>query len=401
MPSRAPLGSAADRVVASTYRLTKNTPPEMVRHVMETRRHMLEARKFTLDAAATEYVVRQSRLLPGQCLKVLPYARPPFPTTWVEWDLATKMRVGGELGLENEGPNRADEGEGVLIRSLSETRYQVSQLFIGMYENTWTSDPGPVDVLNPGFDFVIDTEHVVGDEVWNVDAKSLMRQMHQYAVNHPKMVEATASGLLEAPDLDAWVWTLNSQAWGWWDASQEAMEVMAPDMAALGMATRWVPHTFTMMFKGKTLHDRDGRPSRPACANGVWDTELLKTALGVIRTVRGIARLTATALAVMALVETHELRRVAGERRLVGGRSVPYMSESVVTIKVPVKSIVAVCQRKATNMKKRRHEVRGHWRVIADRKTGERHSTWVNHHLRGDASIGFVRHGYSVEKRDG
>lgn len=75
----------------------------------------------------------------------------------------------------------------------------------------------------------------------------------------------------------------------------------------------------------------------------------------------------------------------------------PYFETHNVTITVPARTrnVVDYAARKiVSGIKHRRHEVRGHWRCISE---GRR--IWIREHMRGDASIGYVRTNYHIETR--
>lgn len=78
------------------------------------------------------------------------------------------------------------------------------------------------------------------------------------------------------------------------------------------------------------------------------------------------------------------------------GRYKKYMEHTIIHLKVPHKVPLKTLAAKTLAIARRRaHQVRGHWRRNY-RKPGER--IWIKEHQRGDASLGFVLHDYSVEK---
>jgi hypothetical protein len=102
------------------------------------------------------------------------------------------------------------------------------------------------------------------------------------------------------------------------------------------------------------------------------------------------------------------------------GRPHKFLKNNLVRINIParrpMKKIRAILNSKVT-FHKARHEVRGHWRTIVHKKDhtrkvrnpdgsfeeiffakGQLERVWVNAHERGDASLGYVKHDYSVEK---
>jgi len=73
-----------------------------------------------------------------------------------------------------------------------------------------------------------------------------------------------------------------------------------------------------------------------------------------------------------------------------------FLDHKILTINIPetkartvVRSVVALIRRRA-------HVVRGHWRDDWRMPKGNK-TLWIAEHQRGDASMGFVTHDYSVE----
>jgi hypothetical protein len=76
------------------------------------------------------------------------------------------------------------------------------------------------------------------------------------------------------------------------------------------------------------------------------------------------------------------------------GRYRKFSDHTVISLTVPAKRYATVAKRAIAIARRRGHQVRGHWRK--DRwHPGER--IWIAEHVRGDTSIGFVLHDYTVE----
>lgn len=101
-----------------------------------------------------------------------------------------------------------------------------------------------------------------------------------------------------------------------------------------------------------------------------------------------------------------------------GGRILKYMAQRTVHLKLPFKQCRRMLRALAYKIRRRRHEVMGHW--CSSHRDGDttcahqyddidpvrkmcklcKHRIWYRkEHARGDASIGFVRHEYEVERR--
>jgi hypothetical protein len=72
-----------------------------------------------------------------------------------------------------------------------------------------------------------------------------------------------------------------------------------------------------------------------------------------------------------------------------------FLDHSVITLKVPQTRYMALARKAVIAMRKRAHQVRGHWREDW-RHPGQK--IWIKEHQRGDASLGFVLHDYDVQK---
>ena len=79
------------------------------------------------------------------------------------------------------------------------------------------------------------------------------------------------------------------------------------------------------------------------------------------------------------------------------GRYRTFLKHQVITLTVPQKNTVKYARQILGDLIRRRaHQVRGHWRDDYRLKKGNK-SLWIAEHQRGDASLGFVTHDYNVE----
>jgi len=78
-----------------------------------------------------------------------------------------------------------------------------------------------------------------------------------------------------------------------------------------------------------------------------------------------------------------------------------FLEHSVITLNVPQKAKPGVFARKVLGdiIRRRAHQVRGHWRDDWRQPKGNK-ALWIAEHQRGDASIGFVTHDYAVHHGD-
>lgn len=118
---------------------------------------------------------------------------------------------------------------------------------------------------------------------------------------------------------------------------------------------------------------------------------------------RGVLRFVVCALALMNCAVIHyRTEPVPPGRRIVGGRTVPYLAHRTVTIHVPpgTKNVTKYLVKQVTDRHHRAHMVRGHWRngYIRTRRGKEQvvKGSWVKPHQRGDASLGFIYQDHEV-----
>lgn len=101
---------------------------------------------------------------------------------------------------------------------------------------------------------------------------------------------------------------------------------------------------------------------------------------------------------VMPIVELSE-RKERG-RGLRKGKTYPFLDYSLINIQIPNKTRYELSAelRKAarTEIHKKRHHVRGHWRHYRAPDGTLLRRVWISDHYRGDAELGFVTHDYHV-----
>jgi len=97
---------------------------------------------------------------------------------------------------------------------------------------------------------------------------------------------------------------------------------------------------------------------------------------------------------------------LVGERKIVRshgfiarGRYRRFLEHSVITLTIPAKADPRkVAKGVLSELRRRAHQVRGHWRDDWHQPKGNK-ALWIAEHQRGDASLGFVTHDYSVQHR--
>lgn len=81
------------------------------------------------------------------------------------------------------------------------------------------------------------------------------------------------------------------------------------------------------------------------------------------------------------------------------GRYRHFLSHQTITLHVPEKARAKVISKAISDVRRRAHMVRGHWRDDYRLQKGNK-ALWIAEHQRGDASIGFVIHDYKVQHDD-
>lgn len=99
--------------------------------------------------------------------------------------------------------------------------------------------------------------------------------------------------------------------------------------------------------------------------------------------------------------EEREIIRVDGDVSqpppVVKGKPVFALVHHDIIIKLPKhRDIAKIVTRVCEGMRKRRHEVRGHWRHFYNADGSIRRRVWIKEHERGDALLGRVHHDYRV-----
>jgi hypothetical protein len=77
------------------------------------------------------------------------------------------------------------------------------------------------------------------------------------------------------------------------------------------------------------------------------------------------------------------------------GTSIARLDHTRLELRIKAKRPVSWLKRRLNHslIRKRAHEVRGHWRTYLDRSTGDiKTKIWIETHERGDRSLGFVQH---------
>lgn len=185
-----------------------------------------------------------------------------------------------------------------------------------------------------------------------------------------------------------------------------------PRCIVLPCAFAWTVDDSIPAFKKVTPPDN---PPDSAVATGLYDYDIPQVVIGCVpemvkivtaeSTSRSLAEWMGELRFVWALLACVNdipvtVRQVKPSKGYVArGRYRSFVEHSIISINIPKQTDSAKFAAKVVAMsRRRRHLVRGHWR--RDYRDAE-HRIWVHEHERGDASLGFVLHDYSIEHKTG
>ncbi len=132
----------------------------------------------------------------------------------------------------------------------------------------------------------------------------------------------------------------------------------------------------------------------------VTDTQEREIALhGTLNEQGGDLRFLVGALAMINCLPREEVPYKPRGGMRAGGSIKHYLVNRTISIKIPARVRKATSwahrQMKLTEIRMRRHRVRGHFRIIK-KLDGTQERTWVKDHLRGDGSLGWVQQDYQI-----
>lgn len=111
---------------------------------------------------------------------------------------------------------------------------------------------------------------------------------------------------------------------------------------------------------------------------------------------------------IWAFLSTFNRTPIIGERKVENtnrgfvarGRYRKFLDHRIITLYVPAKTDTRkLARRVLTELRRRAHQVRGHFRDDWHKPKGNK-SIWVGEHQRGDASLGFVTHDHVVKHEE-
>lgn len=347
------------------------------------------ARPYTLDDDATSLI---TELASGPTIRdKLPtyriLARLPFDVVWIELNYDARYLARVALGTSvGEKPVDVPDRIGWLMERIDDTTWRATTVF--RYSTEVTGSERRADVFP--------VVHIVSTEG-----------------------PLAYSSKVKDPDIRAAVEKLNEPLKASEVNETCAMNVAPTLMWGFGVEEVDEPLNISRQKDGGTLFNIS-LPSHLNDSNAIdlapsWEPlvhshsdgtssskryETLRYMTDTCKELKGDLRFLMAALATINEVPLiyADVRR-PGTRRIGGGVR-PYMMNRVVTIAIPKKigrTNKVMKMLRLAEVRMRRHEVSGHWKRVRF-KDGRIERRWITEHMRGDASLGYVRQEREVVK---
>jgi hypothetical protein len=316
--------------------------------------HIAQARKFVLDEGMSEFMADLSYISLNACKTlerrkhlceaIRKQARLPHALTWIEYDKqAHRRRVKAEYHPEVEAqPDSVPDRSGWLL--MQHPKIETAFMAIHCTSHSWKDDQRQA-VPNSG-QFAYSWTCDDGVPPWPVDTFHNQTQLARIG-NTDRTQPCRPAGVLTGVlGYDTPSFAINPAPH------------FAPELQATLQGQAWAGNSFNAL--GELAHDARYLWSLLATLND------LPTSLAEIRPDRGyVSR----------------------------GTYKKFSRHTVISLTVPTKRYRTVAKRAIAIARRCGHQVRGHFR--RDRfHPGER--IWIREHVRGDTSLGFVIHDYTV-----
>jgi len=335
-----------------------------------------QARPYTLDDDAVDLIteISSGKTIADKLAIYRKLARLPFETIWIEFNYAARHVARVRLGtIVGNMPEDSPIKMGWLLRRIDETTWRATTVA------HFTSSKSGREVDTFGCDQILSTEGII-------NYKSTARDPTiKSAINE---LNAHRSAKLMGRNDNIDVGPFQSYMWGFGSRNQEPNVISIPPHLARINAIDLAPSFETIIKKisktEKEKFDNTHKQMERSCRELQGDLRFLCAALALINEVP----------------LTYNNYQQSGVAR-VGGRLRPYMINRLVSISIPKKRGRV---NKIMNMLRtaeraiRRHEVSGHWRNIKQ-PDGKIKKVWIREHMRGDASLGFVKQERLVEHK--
>lgn len=320
------------------------------------RQKLAKARKFVLNAEMSAFMSDLANVVIGVPSVDMRHrivdgtrklARAPHALTWIEYDNVAKVERGKEYGVERHGGEYTPDKLGWLV----EQHPQVETAFCALECSSHALDVNDKKTYCPQPNIIA---HVWCSEDHPIpfNASDLAPFLKKYI---PQKTDAAIHNFPNRDGDNGWVSEVTTGITGYF----------SPYVGVIrGPQSQELMNRYFEQSKYNALKELQGD---------------LRYLWALLATINDLPTQIQTVSASKGFVAKGAYRK--------------FVDHSVIHLNVPAKKYRQVAKAAIHAAKRRAHQVRGHWRKNY-RKPGER--LWVKEHQRGDASLGFVLHDYSV-----
>lgn len=350
-----------------------------------------KARRFVFDDEFTREVVRHANVAPQRMMGYADLASLPYDTVWIEYSNKVRLEMQLELGTVSEISRKETLGRGGFLCE------RLSPDWPHRWMATYCTDEG----TGPDMPFPLGgAGYLIDSSVPDVQRGHLVEYIE----------DLTSGDIDERTGLTEKEFALQTlEGLGWGYRTPESSTSRLRYVSDVALRNRGAPCPEKRFFK--LLRGMSDGPDTAEAATQFF--------LDCVHDGRGDLRFLATAMAMLNTVPiTYKERPAKGFYRR-KFRNVPFLSSSTLTIHAAKPKVVWTVTNalKGVGSRHMRHEVRGFWRN-AEYKIGQRGCAhipverdgdyalcgkcqrllrWIDHHERGDASLGFKHHSYRVK----
>lgn len=319
------------------------------------RKHLLEARRFVLDDAMSAFMadlaysslpkVRNAKRDQAVIDGMRTLARLPHRVTWVEFNMRARIRRAHEAyGVDLQADNSPEKGGWLFIQ-----HPEIETAFMA------------VECLS----------HCLDTRPDQVDLGAPLKE--QASPHYIVWFWRTDDGDIKEAYPDSLIGHLGSNSLG------EDVPIAAALVGVLSYNSQQVAIDIGPYISGKTENNLYKSAMDQWMKQSASDLRYAWSLLAAINDTP---------------VTVEQVRPSKGF--IARGQYRKFLEHNVIRLKVPGRiTLQTLAGRVMRASRRRAHQVRGHWRENY-RKPGEK--LWIKEHQRGDASLGFVTHDYSVER---
>lgn len=411
----------ADQFLVDSYKLPRaitriaKLRADIERRMLTYRMAMKRANRFLMDDDLTILVTEvAARTMPDTLAQRLHSAVVPYEDTWIEFDLDVKTGTSRRLKTHAEQIfNSPMEGAtekkgrcGLLIQRHGEVAFSITMIEPFTIHKRTKPDARPTDPFDPQ------------DDVMLVSPVPCMYLFDPSG--NPMSARGSAAPFTKnSAAVDETMMILRASGWGYYSKGDPLMRM--PDQQRIPIIMPEPLRPFSDIAIAPPYGDvqffwaaHEMREWRTQFVEDLADATLQRT---------GMLRWTITLLAMLSEVPVRASERIQPSgTRLVNLQNKPYMDYHRVSLKLPRTKPVPYIERKLDKGEvrhRRAHEVRTHWRTyIVDRALPRCGHQWlydhengyrlcelcgaygrlIKEHVRGDASLGWVRKDYVLER---